>query len=56
AKVEIEDKFPDEHLMILKAKLNNEEPWDIIVLQLHEEKFTKQDSIGPVSLRMLKTM
>ncbi|GKE95579.1 reverse transcriptase domain-containing protein, partial [Tanacetum coccineum] len=24
---EIEDKFPDEHLMILKAKLNDEEPW-----------------------------
>ncbi|GJT24612.1 hypothetical protein Tco_0894549 [Tanacetum coccineum] len=27
AKEEIEDKFPDEHLMILKAKLNDEEPW-----------------------------
>ncbi|GKD75736.1 reverse transcriptase domain-containing protein, partial [Tanacetum coccineum] len=24
---EIADKFPDEHLMILKAKLNDEEPW-----------------------------
>ncbi|GJW08736.1 reverse transcriptase domain-containing protein [Tanacetum coccineum] len=24
---EITDKFPDEHLMILKAKLNDEEPW-----------------------------
>ncbi|GJS83847.1 reverse transcriptase domain-containing protein [Tanacetum coccineum] len=24
---EIEDKFPNEHLMILKAKLNDEEPW-----------------------------
>ncbi|GJS00353.1 DNA-directed DNA polymerase [Tanacetum coccineum] len=27
AEDEIKDKFPDEHLMILKAKLNNEEPW-----------------------------
>ncbi|GJY82355.1 reverse transcriptase domain-containing protein [Tanacetum coccineum] len=27
AKEEIKDKFPDEHLMILKAKLNDEEPW-----------------------------
>ncbi|GJV53390.1 reverse transcriptase domain-containing protein [Tanacetum coccineum] len=26
-KEEIEDKFPDEHLMILKAKLNDKEPW-----------------------------
>nr|GEV82566.1 reverse transcriptase domain-containing protein [Tanacetum cinerariifolium] len=26
-KEEIDDKFPDEHLMILKAKLNDEEPW-----------------------------
>ncbi|GJU71231.1 reverse transcriptase domain-containing protein [Tanacetum coccineum] len=24
---EINDEFPDEHLMILKAKLNNDEPW-----------------------------
>ncbi|GKD46952.1 reverse transcriptase domain-containing protein [Tanacetum coccineum] len=27
AKDEITDKFSDEHLMILKAKLNDEEPW-----------------------------
>ncbi|GKD99677.1 reverse transcriptase domain-containing protein [Tanacetum coccineum] len=27
AKDEIADKFPDEHLMILKAKINDEEPW-----------------------------
>ncbi|GKF40803.1 reverse transcriptase domain-containing protein, partial [Tanacetum coccineum] len=27
AKEEIEEKFPDEHLMILKAKLNDEDPW-----------------------------
>ncbi|GJY91729.1 reverse transcriptase domain-containing protein [Tanacetum coccineum] len=27
AEEEIEDKFPDEHLMILKAKLNDKEPW-----------------------------
>ncbi|GJT85320.1 hypothetical protein Tco_1067037 [Tanacetum coccineum] len=27
AKEEIEDKFPDEHLMTLKAKLNDEKPW-----------------------------
>ncbi|GJR98515.1 reverse transcriptase domain-containing protein [Tanacetum coccineum] len=27
AEDEIADKFPDEHLMILKAKLNDEEPW-----------------------------
>ncbi|GJY21003.1 reverse transcriptase domain-containing protein [Tanacetum coccineum] len=27
AKEEIADKFPDEHFMILKAKLNDEEPW-----------------------------
>ncbi|GJR68133.1 reverse transcriptase domain-containing protein [Tanacetum coccineum] len=27
AEDEIIDKFPDEHLMILKAKLNDEEPW-----------------------------
>ncbi|GJX32631.1 hypothetical protein Tco_0242486, partial [Tanacetum coccineum] len=27
AEEEIEDKFPDGHLMILKAKLNDEEPW-----------------------------
>ncbi|GKF73956.1 reverse transcriptase domain-containing protein, partial [Tanacetum coccineum] len=24
---EITDEFPDEHLMILKAELNNDEPW-----------------------------
>ncbi|GJS17502.1 reverse transcriptase domain-containing protein [Tanacetum coccineum] len=24
---EITDKFPDEHLMILKVKLNDEDPW-----------------------------
>ncbi|GKD69247.1 reverse transcriptase domain-containing protein [Tanacetum coccineum] len=24
---EITDEFPDEHLMLLKAKLNNNEPW-----------------------------
>ncbi|GJU57187.1 reverse transcriptase domain-containing protein [Tanacetum coccineum] len=29
AEEEIKDKFPDEHLMILKAKLNDEEPWNI---------------------------
>ncbi|GJZ19436.1 reverse transcriptase domain-containing protein [Tanacetum coccineum] len=83
AEEEIEDKFLDEYLMVLKAKLNVEEPWyadyvniivgkvvppewtpkkkkrffsqitailvqpgDIIVLQLQEQKFTKQDSIG----------
>ncbi|GKB54348.1 hypothetical protein Tco_0905101 [Tanacetum coccineum] len=81
AEDEITDKFPDEHLMILKAKLNDEEPWyadyindiklnlehlgtlqfsvplgDITVPQLQEEKFTRQDSIGPVSLKMLKIM
>ncbi|GJS64343.1 reverse transcriptase domain-containing protein [Tanacetum coccineum] len=27
AEEEIANKFPDEHLMILKAKLNDEEPW-----------------------------
>ncbi|GKD52254.1 reverse transcriptase domain-containing protein [Tanacetum coccineum] len=27
-KEEIADKFPDEHLMILKAKLNDDEPWN----------------------------
>ncbi|GJX85055.1 reverse transcriptase domain-containing protein [Tanacetum coccineum] len=27
AEEEIEDKFPDEHLMILKTKLNDKEPW-----------------------------
>ncbi|GJV29109.1 reverse transcriptase domain-containing protein [Tanacetum coccineum] len=27
AKEEIKDKFPDEHLMILKTKLNDKEPW-----------------------------
>ncbi|GJS04399.1 reverse transcriptase domain-containing protein [Tanacetum coccineum] len=27
AEEEIEDKFPDKHLMILKAKLNDKEPW-----------------------------
>ncbi|GJR03767.1 DNA-directed DNA polymerase [Tanacetum coccineum] len=27
AEEEIKDKFPNEHLMILKAKLNDEEPW-----------------------------
>ncbi|GKD16734.1 reverse transcriptase domain-containing protein [Tanacetum coccineum] len=27
AEEEIEDKFPDEHLMILKTKLNDEAPW-----------------------------
>ncbi|GJR24331.1 reverse transcriptase domain-containing protein [Tanacetum coccineum] len=26
-KVEITDEFPDKHLMILKAELNNDEPW-----------------------------
>ncbi|GKG00833.1 hypothetical protein Tco_0302523, partial [Tanacetum coccineum] len=24
---EIADKFPDEHLMVLKSKFNNDEPW-----------------------------
>ncbi|GJZ84719.1 reverse transcriptase domain-containing protein [Tanacetum coccineum] len=28
AEDEIVDKFPDEHLMILKAKLNDKEPWN----------------------------
>ncbi|GKB61995.1 hypothetical protein Tco_0918181 [Tanacetum coccineum] len=27
AKEELEDKFPDEHLMISKTKLNDEDPW-----------------------------
>ncbi|GKA30620.1 hypothetical protein Tco_0716925 [Tanacetum coccineum] len=27
AEEEIKDKFPDEHLMIVKTKLNDEEPW-----------------------------
>ncbi|GJW28783.1 reverse transcriptase domain-containing protein [Tanacetum coccineum] len=27
AKEELEDKFPDEHLMILKTKINDKEPW-----------------------------
>nr|GEW30776.1 hypothetical protein [Tanacetum cinerariifolium] len=27
AEEEIKDKFPDDHLMILKTKLNDEEPW-----------------------------
>ncbi|GJR99948.1 reverse transcriptase domain-containing protein [Tanacetum coccineum] len=27
AEKEIEEKFPDEHLMILKTKINDEEPW-----------------------------
>ncbi|GJV86554.1 reverse transcriptase domain-containing protein [Tanacetum coccineum] len=77
AKEEIEDKFPDEHLMIFKTKLNDEKPWytnyvnyivrkvvplewtlekkktvlllkDITMLQLQEERFTKQDFIGLV--------
>ncbi|GJW56093.1 reverse transcriptase domain-containing protein [Tanacetum coccineum] len=26
---EIPDEFPDEHLMILKAKINNDEPWKV---------------------------
>ncbi|GJV16022.1 reverse transcriptase domain-containing protein [Tanacetum coccineum] len=126
AEEEIADKFSDEHLMILKTKLNDEEPWyadyanyivrkvvppkwtqerkkrffsqvknyfwdepyafrlcpdnvmrrcivgneileilahchsgptrDIIVLRLQVEKFMKQDSIGPISLEMLKIM
>ncbi|GKC39624.1 hypothetical protein Tco_1052008 [Tanacetum coccineum] len=126
AEEEIADKFLDEHLMILKAKLNDEEPWyadyvnyivkkvvppkwtserrkrffsqvrnyfwdkpftfrlcpdnvmrrcvagneileilaycqsgpsgDITIPQLQEEKFTRQDSIRPVSLKMLKIM
>nr|GEV85701.1 hypothetical protein [Tanacetum cinerariifolium] len=124
AEDEMADKFPDENLMILKVKLNDEEPWyvdyvnyivkkvippkwtperrkrffsqvrnyfwdepyafrlcldnvmrrcvaetkylkswhtailvppgDIIVPRLQEERFTKQDSIGLVSLKMLK--
>ncbi|GJU39960.1 hypothetical protein Tco_1192917 [Tanacetum coccineum] len=91
AKDEITDKFLDEHLMILKAKFNDEQPWyadyinyivgkvtedawmkmkslkswhtaipvplgDITVPQLQEEKFTRQDPIGPISLKMLKIM
>ncbi|GJS57454.1 reverse transcriptase domain-containing protein [Tanacetum coccineum] len=36
AKEEIEDKFPDEHLMILKAKLNDEEPWCVAGCEILE--------------------
>ncbi|GJX81265.1 reverse transcriptase domain-containing protein, partial [Tanacetum coccineum] len=65
---EITDEFPDEYLMILKAELNNNEPWyadyvnyivgkivqlgDIIVRQLLEGKSTNLDSIGLASLKM----
>ncbi|GKA66329.1 hypothetical protein Tco_0766137 [Tanacetum coccineum] len=31
AEEEIDDKFPGEHLMILKTKLNDEEPWFTII-------------------------
>nr|GEU63675.1 reverse transcriptase domain-containing protein [Tanacetum cinerariifolium] len=68
------DKFLDENLMILKAKLNDDEPWyadyvNYIVEKVvppkwtpkrrkrffyQGERFTKQESIGPVSLKMLK--
>ncbi|GJW28131.1 reverse transcriptase domain-containing protein [Tanacetum coccineum] len=60
AEEEIEDKFPDEHLMILKTKLNDKEPWyaDYVnyIVGKVLEKFTKQDSISLVSLEMLKTI
>ncbi|GKA44161.1 reverse transcriptase domain-containing protein [Tanacetum coccineum] len=32
---EITDEFPDEHLMILKAKLNNDEPCEILEILAH---------------------
>nr|GEW73120.1 hypothetical protein [Tanacetum cinerariifolium] len=74
AEDEIADKFPNEHLMILKAKINEEEPWyadyvKYIVEKVvppkwtskrrkrffsQEERFTKQDFVGLVSLKMLK--
>ncbi|GJX66716.1 reverse transcriptase domain-containing protein [Tanacetum coccineum] len=34
-KEEIEDKFPDEHFMILKTKLNDEEPCEILEILAH---------------------
>ncbi|GJW61518.1 reverse transcriptase domain-containing protein [Tanacetum coccineum] len=62
---EIADKFSDVHLMELKSKSNNDEPWyadfvnyivgkvGIIVLILPQRRFTSLDFIDLVSLRML---
>ncbi|GJU86277.1 reverse transcriptase domain-containing protein [Tanacetum coccineum] len=67
---EIANKFSDEHLMVLKSKFNNDEPWyadfvnyivgkdllvGIIVLMLPQRRFTSSDFIGLVSLRMQDT-
>ncbi|GKB64238.1 putative nucleotidyltransferase, ribonuclease H [Tanacetum coccineum] len=36
AEEEIKDKFPDEHLMILKGKLNDKEPWCVAGCEILE--------------------
>ncbi|GKC30342.1 DNA-directed DNA polymerase [Tanacetum coccineum] len=51
---EIADEFSDEHLMVLKTELNNDEPWVIIVRRRREGKFTNLDSSGLLSLKMQK--
>ncbi|GJU48776.1 reverse transcriptase domain-containing protein [Tanacetum coccineum] len=40
AKEEIKDKFPNEHLMILKTKLNDEEPWYANYVNYIDEPYT----------------
>ncbi|GJX67508.1 reverse transcriptase domain-containing protein, partial [Tanacetum coccineum] len=54
AEEEIEDKFPDEHLMILKAKLNDEKPWYADYVNYIVEKVALPTNNARVVVKFLK--
>ncbi|GJV08848.1 reverse transcriptase domain-containing protein [Tanacetum coccineum] len=52
---EIADKFPDEHLMILKAELNDDEPWyaDLLERLLCPDSIVRRCVVGSEILEIL---